>query len=42
MNLTLKFKTFQKKELIKNIENNDNNNENLIEVDDRVKNNDCV
>jgi hypothetical protein len=42
MNLTLKLKTFQEKELIKDIENNDNNDENLIKVDDRMKNDDCV
>jgi hypothetical protein len=42
MNLTLKLKTFQEKELIKDVENDDNNDENLIEVNDRVKNNDCV
>jgi hypothetical protein len=42
MNLTLKLKTFQEKELIRDIKNNNNDNENLIEVDDRVKNDDCV
>jgi hypothetical protein len=42
MNLTLKFKIFQEKELIRNIEDNDNDDENLIEVNDRVKNNDCI
>jgi hypothetical protein len=42
MNLTLKFKTFQKKELIKDIENDDNDDENLIKVDDRMKNDDCI
>jgi hypothetical protein len=42
MNLTLKFKTFQEKELIRDIKNDDNDDENLIEVNDRVKNDDCV
>jgi len=42
MNLTLKFKTFQKKELIKNIEDDDNDDENLIEIHDRMTNDNCV
>jgi hypothetical protein len=42
MNLTLKLKTFQEKELIRDIENDDNDDENLIEVNDRVKNDDCI
>jgi hypothetical protein len=42
INLTLKLKTFQKKELIKDIKNDDNDDENLIEVNDRVKNDDYI
>jgi hypothetical protein len=42
MNLILKFKTFQEKELIRDIKNDDNDDENLIEFHDRVKNDDCV
>jgi hypothetical protein len=42
MNLILKLKTFQEKELIRNIENDDNDDENLIEVIDRMKNDDCI
>jgi hypothetical protein len=42
MNLTLKFKTFQEKELIRDIKDDDNNDENLIKVNDRVKNDDYV
>jgi len=42
MNLILKFKTFQEKKLIKDIKNDDNDDENLIEIDNRMKNDDCV
>jgi hypothetical protein len=42
MNLTLKFKTFQKKELIRNIKDDNNDDENLIKVCDRMKNDDCI
>jgi len=42
MNLTLKLKTFQEKELIRDIKNDDNDNENLIEINDRMKNDDCI
>ncbi len=40
MNITLKLKTFQVKELIRNIENDDNNEDDHIELSDRVKNDD--
>jgi len=42
MNMTLKLKTFQVKESIKDIEDDDNDKENHIELSDRVKNDDCV
>ncbi len=42
MNMTLKFKTFQVKELIKDIENDDNDEDDHIELSDRVKNDDCT
>ncbi len=42
MNMILKLKTFQVKELIKDIKNDDNNEENYIELSDRVKNDDCA
>jgi len=42
MNMTLKFKTFQVKELIKDIDNNDNDKDDHIKLSDRVKNNDCT
>ncbi len=42
MNMTLKLKTFQVKELIKDIENDDNDEENHIKLNDRMKNNDCA
>jgi len=42
MNMTLKLKTFQVKELIKNIENDNNNKDDHIELSDRVKNDDCA
>ncbi len=40
--MTLKLKTFQVKELIKDIENDDNDEDNHIELSDRVKNDDCA
>jgi len=40
--MTLKFKTFQVKELIKDIENDDNDEDDHIELSDRVKNDDCT
>ncbi len=40
--MILKLKTFQVKELIKDIKNDDNNEENYIELSDRVKNDDCA
>ena len=42
MNMTLKLKTFQVKELIKDIENDDNDEDDHIEFSDRMKNNDCA
>jgi len=42
INMTLKLKTFQVKELIKDIENDNNNEENHIKLSDRVKNDDCA
>ncbi len=40
--MTLKLKTFQVKELIRNIKDNDNDENNHIELSDRVKNDDCA
>ncbi len=40
MNMTLKLKTFQVKELIKDIKNDDNDEDDHIKLSDRVKNND--
>ena len=40
--MTLKLKKFQVKELIRNIEDNDNDKNDHIELSDRVKNNDCA
>jgi len=42
MNITLKLKTFQVKKLIKDIEDDDNNEDDHIELSDRVKNDDCA
>ncbi len=42
MNMTLKFKTFQVKELIKDIEDDDNDEDDHIELSDRMKNDDCT
>jgi len=42
MNMTLKFKTFQVKELIRDIENDDNDEDDHIKLSDRVKNDDCA
>ncbi len=42
MNIILKFKTFQVKELIRNIENDDNDEDDHIELSDRIKNDDCA
>ncbi len=40
--MTLKLKTFQVKKLIKDIEDDDNNEDNHIKLSDRVKNDDCA
>jgi len=40
--MILKFKTFQVKELIKDIKDDDNNEDDHIELSDRVKNDDCT
>ncbi len=40
--MTLKFKTFQVKELIKDIEDDDNDEDDHIELSDRMKNDDCT
>jgi hypothetical protein len=40
--MTLKFKTFQVKELIKDIKNDDNDEDDHIKLSDRVKNDDCA
>ncbi len=40
--MTLKFKTFQVKELIKDIDDDDNNENDHIELSDRMKNDDCA
>jgi hypothetical protein len=42
MNMALKLKTFQVKELIKDIENDDNDEDDHIEFSDRMKNDDCA
>jgi hypothetical protein len=42
MNITLKLKTFQVKKLIKDIEDDNNNEDDHIELSDRVKNDDCA
>ena len=42
MNMILKLKTFQVKELIRNIKNDDNDEDDHIELSDRVKNDDCA
>jgi len=42
MNMTLKFKTFQVKELIKDIEDDDNDEDDHIELSNRMKNDDCT
>ncbi len=42
MNMILKLKTFQVKELIRNIKNDDNDEDDHIELSDRVKNDDCT
>jgi len=42
MNTTLKLKTFQVKKLIKDIEDDNNNEDDHIELSDRVKNDDCA
>ncbi len=42
MNMTLKLKTFQVKELIRNIKNDDNDEDDHIELSDRMKNDDCA
>ena len=38
MNLTLKLKTFQEKELIRNIKDDVNDDENMIKFNNRMKN----
>ena len=40
--MTLKFKTFQVKELIKDIEDDDNDEDDHIELSDRMKNDECT
>ncbi len=40
--MTLKFKTFQVKELIKDIEDDDNDEDDHIELSNRMKNDDCT
>ncbi len=42
MNMILKLKTFQVKELIRNIENDGNDEDDHIELSDRVKNDNCT
>jgi len=42
MNMTLKLKTFQVKELIRDIEDNNNDEDDHIKLSDRVKNDDCA
>jgi len=42
MNMTLKFKTFQVNELIKDIEDDDNDEDDHIELSDRMKNDECT
>ncbi len=42
MNMTLKLKTFQVKELIKDIEDDNNDEDDHIKLSDRVKNDDCA
>ncbi len=42
MNMILKFKTFQVKELIKDIKNDDNDEDDHIELSDRMKNDNCA
>ncbi len=40
--MTLKLKTFQVKELIRDIEDNNNDEDDHIKLSDRVKNDDCA
>ncbi len=40
--MTLKLKTFQVKELIKDIEDDNNDEDDHIKLSDRVKNDDCA
>ncbi len=40
--MTLKLKTFQVKELIRDIEDDDNDKDDHIKLSDRVKNDDCA
>ncbi len=41
MNLTLKLKIFEENVVIKDIKNDDDNEENNIGVDNKMKNNNC-
>jgi len=42
MKLTLKFKIFEDDDVIKNVEDDDNNKANDIEVDNKMKDDNCV
>ncbi len=42
MNLTLKLKIFEENVVIKDIKNDDNNKENNIDVDNKMKNDNCI
>ncbi len=42
MKLTLKLKTFQETELIRDIENDFKNDNDIIKVDDLLRDNDCT
>ncbi len=42
MKLTLKFKIFEDDDVIKNVEDNDDNKANDIEVDNKMKDDNCV
>ncbi len=42
MNLTLKLKIFEENVVIKDIKNDDDNKENNIDVDNKMKNDNCI
>ena len=42
MNLTLKLKIFEENVVIKDIKNDDDNEENNIDVDNKMKNDNCI